>query len=134
MRLSAEADPYTARMARTRIIRIDTKSTLRFSIVLALCVWLMLLVAGVLLWLFASLTGTLSKIEDFIAQLLAESTFHLDAVKMLLGVGAVGVVLLLTAAIFAGIMSTLFNLISARVGGLAVTVAEVDDPPVFPRG
>ena len=134
MRLSAEADTYTARMARTRIIRIDTKSTLRFSIVLALCVWLMLLVAGVLLWLFASLTGTLSKIEDFIAQLLAESTFHLDAVKMLLGVGAVGVVLLLTAAIFAGIMSTLFNLISARVGGLTVTVAEVDDPPVFPRG
>jgi len=134
LRLSAEADTYTARMARTRIIRIDTKSTLHFSIVLALCVWLMLLVAGVLLWLFASLTGTLSKIEDFIAQLLAESTFHLDAVKMLLGVGAVGVVLLLTAAIFAGIMSTLFNLISARVGGLTVTVAEVDDPPVFPRG
>ena len=134
MRLSVEADTYTARMARTHIIRIDTKSTLRFSIVLALCVWLMLLVAGVLLWLFASLTGTLSKIEDFIAQLLAESTFHLDAVKMLLGVGAVGVVLLLTAAIFAGIMSTLFNLISARVGGLTVTVAEVDDPPVFPRG
>lgn len=134
LRLSAEADTYTARMARTRIIRIDTKSTLRFSIVLALCVWLMLLVAGVLLWLFASLTGTLSKIEDFIAQLLAESTFHLDAVKMLLGAGAVGVVLLLTAAIFAGIMSTLFNLISARVGGLTVTVAEVDDPSVFPRG
>ena len=127
-------------MTRVRIMRIDPKATLRFSIALALCVWLMLgaaqhrLVAGVVLWAFAAATGTLRKVEDFIAQLLAESTFHLDAVKMLLGAAGVGVVLLLTAAIFAGIMSALFNLISGRVGGLAVTVAEVEDPSVFPRG
>ena len=121
-------------MTRVRIMRIDPKATLRFSIALALCVWLMLLVAGVVLWAFAAATGTLRKVEDFIAQLLAESTFHLDAVKMLLGAAGVGVGLLLTAAIFAGIMSALFNLISGRVGGLAVTVAEVEDPSVFPRG
>lgn len=127
-------DPYTAPMTRVRIIRIDPKATLRFSIVFALCVWLMLLVAGVLLWVFASLTGTLNKIEDFIAQLLAESEFHLDAVKMLLGAAATGVVLLITAAVFAGIMSALFNLVAGRVGGLTVTVGELDDPSVFPRG
>ena len=127
-------DPYTARMNRVRILRIDPKATFRFSIVFALCLWLMLLVAGVLLWVFASLTGTLRKIEDFIAQLLAEGTFHLDAVKMLMGAAGVGVVLLFAAALFAGIMSALFNLVAGRVGGLTVTVAAVDDPSVFPRG
>lgn len=121
-------------MSQVRITRIDPWSVFRFSIVFALCVWLMLLVAVGLLWLVASLTGTLHRIEDFIAQLLAESSFHLEAVQLLLGAAVVGVVLLLTAAVLSGIMSTLFNLVAGRVGGLGVTVADHEDPPVFPRG
>jgi hypothetical protein len=94
----------------------------------------MLVVAGVLLWVVAALTGTLRRIEDFIGELLAERTFHLDPAKVLLGAAAVGVVLLLTSAILSAIMSALFNLAAGRVGGLDVTVAEVDEAPVFPRG
>ena len=126
--------PTLHSMTRVRIIRIEPRAVLRFAVVFALCLWLMIVVAGVLLWVVASLTGTLHRVEDFVGELLAERTFHFDAVKLLFGAGAIGVVLLLTAAVLGALMSTLFNLVSGRVGGLGVTVAEVDDPSVFPRG
>ncbi len=96
---------------------------LRFSLVLALCLWLMVLVATVVIWLIAAVTGTLTRVEDLVAQLLAESSFHFEPIKLLVGAAATGVVLLLTAAILSAIFSVLFNLVAGRVGGLEVSVA-----------
>ena len=117
-------DPYTAQMSSVRVLRIDPRAMLRFSLLLAACLWLMVVVALVVLWLVASVTGTIHKVEDLIAQLLAESSFHLEPIRLLLGVAATGVVLLVTASILSVIFSALFNLVAGRVGGLEFDVAE----------
>ncbi|NCY15600.1 MAG: hypothetical protein EBX39_02325 [Actinobacteria bacterium] len=122
----SSGDPYTAQMTRVRILRIDPKVMLRFSLLLALCLWSMLLVASVVLWVVAVLTGTLAKVEDLFAQLLAERSFEFEPIRLLLGAAATGVVLLVTAAILSAIFSTLFNLVAGRIGGLEVDVAEIE--------
>jgi hypothetical protein len=113
-------------MNRVRILRIDPKVMLRFSLLLALCLWLMLLVAVVALWIIAALTGTLHRVEDLVAQLLAESSFRFEPIKLLLGAAGLGVVLLITAAILSSLFSVLFNLVAGRIGGLEVGVAPSD--------
>jgi Transmembrane domain of unknown function (DUF3566) len=112
-------------MTSVRILRIDPGVMLRFSLLGALCLWLMLLVAVVALWIAASVTGTLHRVEDLVAQLLAESSFRFEPIKMLLGAAATGMVLLVTAAILSSIFSVLFNLVAGRIGGLEVAIAEV---------
>lgn len=112
-----------------RITHIDPWAMLRFSLIFALCLWLMLVIAGVFLWVVAAITGTLHNVEDFLAQLLAESSFSLDGVKILLGSAFAAIVLLGTAAVFSAITSVLFNLSAGLIGGLRVTVVEFEDEP-----
>ena len=115
-------------MSTVRVTRIDPKVMLRFALLAAGCLWLMLLVAGALVWVIAAVTGTLRNFEDLLAELLAEGSFRLEPVKLLGGAAVSGVVLLATAAFLSAIFSSLFNLIASRIGGLEVTVAaSVDD-------
>jgi Transmembrane domain of unknown function (DUF3566) len=114
-------------MTSVRILRISPTAMLRFSLVLALCLWLMLLVAAGVTWMVAAVTGTLTKVEDLVAQLLAESTFHFEPIKLLLGAAVTGVVLLITAAILSAMFSVLFNLVARWVGGLEVSIAESEE-------
>ena len=113
---SGELGPGTRSRSRTRtsgqattervITHIDTRAMLKFSLMFV--------------------TGTLHNVEDFLAQLLAESSFTLDGTKVLLGSAGAAVVLLVTGAIFAAITSVLFNLAAGLVGGLRVTVIDSD--------
>src|SRR6476661_4960693 len=51
----------------TRIIRrVDPWSVLKVSAVLYLCLWLVVTVAGVILWQVARATGTLDNLQDFL--------------------------------------------------------------------
>ena len=114
-------------MTTVRVTRIAPGVMLKFSLILAGCLWLMVLVAGVLVWVVASITGTLSNFEDLLAELLAEGSFRLDPFKLLLGAAGLAVVLFGTAAVLSGIFSGLFNLVAGRIGGLEFGVA--DDNP-----
>lgn len=114
-------------MTTVRVTRIDPRVMLRFSLLLAACLWLMMLVAGVLVWVVASVTGTLSSIEDLLAELLAEGSFRLEPLKLLLGASGLALALLGTAAVLSAIFSTLFNLVAGRIGGLRVDVADEPD-------
>ena len=111
-------------MTTVRVTRIAPGVMLKFSLILAGCLWLMVLVAGVLVWGVAAVTGTLSNFEDFLAELLAEGSFRLEPVKLLLGAGGLAVALLGTAAVLSGIFSGLFNLVAGRIGGLEFNVAD----------
>lgn len=113
-------------MSTVRVIRVDPKVMLRFALFAAGCLWLMMLVAGVIVWVVAAITGTLGNFEDLLAELLAEGSFRLEPVKLLGGAAALGFVLLATAAILSGIFSALFNLVAARIGGVVLTVDTVE--------
>lgn len=121
-----------ARQVQRVVTRLDPWSMLRVSLSFAFCLWMILVVAGVLLWQGAVVTGSISKVEDFLAQLLAESSFTIDGLKVFEGATVAGLVLFLGGALFAVVTSVLFNLIAGVFGGLRFTVVELETAQVAP--
>lgn len=99
---------------------------LKMSLAFALCLWLIIVVASVVIWQVANVTGTVGKIENFLAQLLAEKSFTIDGAKVFEGAAVAGLVLFVTGAIFAVITSVLFNLAAGVFGGIRFTVVELE--------
>ena len=122
-----------ARQVQRVVTRLDPWSMLRVSLSFAFCLWMILVVAGVLLWQGAVVTGSIGKVEDFLAQLLAESSFTIDGIKVFEGAAVAGMVLFVAGALFAVITSVLFNLIASVFGGLRFTVVELETAQVAPR-
>lgn len=121
-----------ARQVQRVVTRIDPWSMLRVSLSFAFCLWLIIVVAGVLLWQGAVVTGSIGKVEDFLAQLLAESSFTIDGLKVFEGATVAGLVLFVGGALFAVVTSVLFNLIAGVLGGLRFTVVELETAQAVP--
>jgi hypothetical protein len=116
-----------ARRARQVIRRFDLWSVLRFSLVFYLCMFLILLVAGIVLWLVATVTGVRGNIENFISDLIA-SKFHFLGLQLLRGAAIGGLLLVIMGSAFNLLMAVLYNLISDVVGGIEISVLEDDKP------
>ena len=128
----AQSKPVKARQVQRVVTRLDPWSMLRVSLCFAFCLWLIIVVAGVLMWQGAAVTGSLGKVEDFLAQLLAESSFSIDGIKVLQGAAVAGLVLFIGGALFAVVTSVVFNLIAGVFGGLRFTVVELETAQVAP--
>lgn len=126
----AQSRALKARQVERVVTRIDPWSMLRVSLSFALCLWLIIDVAAVLLWQGAVATGSLGKVENFLAQLLAESSFTIDGIKVFEGAAVAGIALFVAGALFAVITSVLFNLIAGVFGGLRFTVVELETAQV----
>jgi uncharacterized membrane protein YedE/YeeE len=116
-----------ARRTRRVIRRFDLWSVLRFSLLFYLCMFLILLVAGIVLWLVATVTGVRHNIENFISDLIA-SKFHFLGLQLLRGAAIGGLLLVLIGSAANMLMALLYNLISDVVGGIEVSVLEEDKP------
>lgn len=111
----------------TRVIRrVEPWSVLRVSVVLYACLWLVLTVAGVILWQVARATGTLDNVEDFLATALADRSFTIDGKRVLLSSLAAGGVLLFAGTGLTVLLAVLFNLVSELTGGVRVAVVELE--------
>ena len=115
----------SARRSRRVIRRFDLWSVLRFSLLFYLCMFLILLVAGIVLWLVATITGVRGNIENFISDLIA-SKFHFLGLQLLRGSAIGGLLLVIIGSGFNVLMALLYNLISDVVGGVEITVLEED--------
>lgn len=115
-----------ARQVQRVVTRIDPWSMLKVSLVFALSIWLIVVVAGVILWRVAVSTGTIGNVESFIAEMLAEESFTIDGQQIFQGSIIAGLVFFVTGAVFAVVTSVLFNLISTVVGGIRCTVVELE--------
>jgi len=129
---AVKARAVKARQVQRVVTRIDPWSMLRVSLSFAFCLWLIIVVAGVLLWQGAVVTGSIGKVEDFLAQLLAESSFTIDGLKVFEGATVAGLVLFVGGALFAVVTSVLFNLIAGVLGGLRFTVVELETAQAVP--
>ena len=108
-----------------RVVRhIEPWSVLKFSLLLYFSLFLIILSAGVLLWLAASATDVVSGIEDFIEELFGFETFAFEPGKILTASILGGVILVIAGTAANVIFAVLFNLISDVVGGLRFTVIE----------
>jgi hypothetical protein len=113
-----------SRRVQRVVRRVDAWSVLKISFVFFIVLYLVLLVAGVLLWAFAVGTGTIDNVENFIEQLFALDSFSFVG-EQILRASALGGALLVVAGTFATtVLAVLFNLISDLVGGLRFTVIE----------
>lgn len=125
----------------TRVIRhIDSWSVMKISIIFYATLYLILLVAGVLLWSVAVSTGTVGNVERFIRELFALDSFTLSGGKIFHASWIIGAFLVAGGTGLNVTVTVLFNLISDLVGGLRITVLEeevvlgnvVDEAPTEP--
>lgn len=121
--------PLKGRRVRRVIRRVDPWSVLKLSLLFYLCLFLVLLVAGIVLWLAASGFGIIDNVETFIGDLLALEDFHFVAGQILRAATLGGLVIVVLGAGANVLMAVLYNLISDLVGGIEVSVLEEETTP-----
>ena len=113
-----------ARRVQRIVRRVDAWSVLKISFVFFIVMYLVLLVAGVLLWAFAVGTGTIDNVENFIEQLFALDSFSFVGAQILRASVIGGALLVVAGTFTTTVLAVLFNLISDLVGGVRFTVVE----------
>lgn len=115
-----------ARRVRRIVRRVDPWSVLKVGLLFNLSLWLIVTVAGVILWQAAARAGAIDNVESFVAELLAEQEFAIDGPQVLRASALAGVILVFAGTAFLVLMAVLFNLISDITGGIRMSVIEVE--------
>ena len=113
-----------ARKVRRLVRHIEPWSVLKVSLLFYFCMWIVVMVAGVLLWNAAEAAGTITSIESFTEGILGLKEFTLEGEEIFNAVAIVGLLLTVAATGFSVLIAILLNLISDLTGGIRVTVVE----------
>ncbi len=122
-----------ARKVRRLVRHVEPWSVLKVSLIFYFCLWVILLIAGVILWSFAVGSGTVDNIENFIRELFALESFEFNADEIFRASAIGGLVLVVAGAGFTVLMAVLFNLISDITGGVRFTVVEEETARPRPK-
>ena len=120
------------RRVRRVVRKLDTWSVLKVAALFYLCLVLVVLLAGILLWLGGSTLGAVDNIEKFMRSI-GFDDFRFVGSQLLRGFIAGGLVLVVLGTGFTVLMSVIYNLISDVVGGVQLTVLEEDSALGAPR-
>lgn len=115
---------FEARRVRRLIRHVDPWSVLKLSLLMALCLWVVLMIASVIIWSVANNTGALDSLEDFFNDSLQLEDFELSGDVLFRQFGLVSLLLALGMAATAVVGTLVFNLISDIIGGVWVSVIE----------
>ena len=108
----------------TRVVRhVDPWSVFKIAFVANLVLYLIVLVAGVLLWNVAYATGTVDNVERFFESF-GWSSFEFNGGQIYHSAWIGGLFLVVGLTGLAVLLATLFNLITDLVGGMRFTVLE----------
>lgn len=118
------ATRFRAKKVRRLVRHIDPWSVLKLSLLFFVCVWVIFMIAGVMLWSVAVTSGTITNVENFVEELLALPEFQFDADLIFRRGALIGLIMVLasTGAVVLG--AVIFNLISDLIGGVWITVIE----------
>lgn len=116
-----------ARKVRRILRHVSPWSVFKFSLLFYLCVWLIVLIAGVILWRVGQEAGAIANLETFYAKATGEITFELDGRSVFRAAASAGVILVIAGTAFTVMLSILFNLITDLTGGVRLTVVELGD-------
>jgi hypothetical protein len=97
---------------------------LKFSVLLFATLYLVILVAGLVLWAAATATGLRENIEKFIGDLIASDDFRILGPTMLRASVVGGLVLVVLGTGANVLFAVLYNLISDVIGGITVVFEE----------
>lgn len=112
------------RRSRLIVRRVDPWTVLKFSALLYVSVYFVVLVAGVVLWSAATAAGVRGNVESFIGELIASDHFKFEAAKIMRASVIGGAILVVLGSLTNVLMAVLFNLISDVVGGIGISVEE----------
>ena len=116
--------------------RVDAWGVFKISLIFYVILYIILLVAGVLLWNLANTTGTVANVEGFVRDLFGLKTFKFDGEKLFRASWVLGAILVVAGTGLNVTLAVLFNLISDLMGGVRVTVLEEEvilrQRPVLP--
>ena len=112
------------RRVRLVVRRIEPWTVLKFSVLLFATLYLVILVAGLVLWAAATATGLRENIEKFIGDLIASDNFHILGPTMFRASVVGGLVLVVMGTGANVLFAVLYNLISDVVGGIIVVFEE----------
>jgi len=113
-----------ARKVRRIIRHIEPWSVFKVSLLFYLCLWVILVLAGVLLWSVALRAGTIDTVTEFVKSLGAAEDFGVDGTVIFRVYTVAGLVLAIAGTAFNVLLCVLFNLISDLMGGIRLTVIE----------
>lgn len=125
---------YEARKVRRLVRHVEPWSVLKISLIFYFCIWIILLVAGTILWQVADSSGMIDNIEKFIKEIFALKSFTFDATRIFRLYAVGGLVTVVAATGFTVLLSVLFNLISDLTGGVRITVIEEETARPTRRG
>ena len=112
------------RRVRLVVRRVEPWTVLKFSVLLFATLYLVMLVAGLVLWAAATATGVRGNVEKFIGDLIASDDFHLLGGTVIRASVLGGAVLVLLGTGANVLFAVLYNLISDVVGGIIVVFEE----------
>ncbi len=113
-----------ARKVRRLVRHIEPWSVLKVSLLFFFCLWVVVMVAGVLLWNAAVASGVIGDIENFAEEIFALEDFEFIGDDIFRAAALGGLVMSVAATGFAVLIAILLNLISDLTGGIRVTVVE----------
>ncbi len=102
--------------------RVDVKTVGAFSLVFNLTMLITVLVAGIVLWVAASVLGAIGSLDHLINQAFGYQSFHLVGSELLLSAFLIGLVLVGVGTVATVVMAVVYNLVSDVVGGLRFRV------------
>ncbi|MEY2433899.1 MAG: hypothetical protein QOC92_3624 [Acidimicrobiaceae bacterium] len=110
-----------------RIVRhVDPWSVLKLSLLFYACLFVVIMVAGTVLWNLAGAAGTIASIESFIKDIGAFKTFTFKGTTIFRASFLAGLILVIAGSALNVLLTVLFNLISDLVGGIRISVIEED--------
>ncbi len=112
------------RRVRLVVRRIEPWTVLKFSVLLFATLYLVMLVAGLVLWTAATATGLRDNVESFIGELIASEDFRILGPTMFRASVVGGLVLVVMGTGANVLFAVLYNLISDVVGGIVVVFEE----------
>jgi hypothetical protein len=112
------------RRVRLVVRRVEPWTVLKFSVLLFATLYLVILVAGLVLWGAATATGLRGNIEKFIGDLIASDNFRILGPTMLRASVVGGLVLVVLGTGANVLFAVLYNLISDVIGGITVVFEE----------
>ena len=121
--LRSRRRPRVRKVTRT-LRRIDPWTVFKVSVVMYAVLYLVLLIAGVLLWNLAKTTGTIDNVEGFVREILALKKFKLQGTQLFRASRMLGLLMVVAGTGFHVTLAIMFNLISDLVGGVRLTVLE----------
>lgn len=113
-----------ARKVRRLVRHIEPWSVLKVSLLFFFCLWIVVMVAGALLWNAAVASGVIGDIENFAEDIFALEDFEFIGADIFRASALGGLVLSVAATGFSVLIAILLNLISDLTGGIRVTVVE----------